>query len=269
MCSLVNVQLGSDSTEQTAACSGGAICWFTEVRSSWGFTTRVSRAARPDKLPTCRGWANGGAAGWTQMESTDKEGQRVQTGPSLSRPHAGLGTLLIHGLRRTEAQNQEDPVAPHQDLWARTVLLRSESCQSDSAQWIGRVRLGPVSASHVRCRQNHETTRTEREVGGVFWSWWSRSHQLHMMRSLQHMSSNNKLCSVMASRTRFYEFNVFFSLPCVTSCHPSSPPPPPGCGKAILSASVRCSLLGKDTEKIDECFDMESVRQTLLSGPPL
>lgn len=51
---------------------------------------------------------------------------------------------------------------------------------------------------------------------------------------------------------------------------PTPPPPPPtGCGKAILSASVRCSLVGIDTEKIDECFDMESVRQTLLSGPPL
>jgi len=27
--------------------------------------------------------------------------------------------------------------------------------------------------------------------------------------------------------------------------------------------------VGIDTEKIDECFDMESVRQTVLSGPPL
>lgn len=42
------------------------------------------------------------------MESTDKEGQRGQTGLPLSGPHARLVTLLIHGLRRTEAQNQED-----------------------------------------------------------------------------------------------------------------------------------------------------------------
>lgn len=48
---------------------------------------------------------------------------------------------------------------------------------------------------------------------------------------------------------------------------PSCPPPAPrlGCGKAILSASVCCSLVGIDIEKIDECFDMESVRQTVLS----
>lgn len=60
--------------------------------------------------------------------------------------------------------------------------------------------------------------------------------------------------------------HFLLSSPAMTLAPPHNPP---SCGKASLSAPVRCSLVGIDTEKIDECFDMESVRQTLLSGPPL
>lgn len=80
------------------------------------------------------------------------------------------------------------------------------------------------------------------------------SFSVILMVSVQHVSS----CWALP-----FTLSHFLSLSPIALA--PSPAPRLGCGKAILSASVCCSLVGIDIEKIDECFDMESVRQTLLS----